>query len=699
MDRTDITGTLRPLLALLLALFLALGVFPIPVRATTVTLEDLDPGQTVYDLAGVLDEDDLAALTEMISVYDAETGLPMRILLADFIENPQEAEDYLGEMCDYYSGATLMLDTGTDDVYVAAYGDWLTQEAVQLVYDDVSAALAEEGYDSACQMFVQQTRGLVTGIIPTPPPADGGEEGYTIGGEPWSYQVVYDEDQLFSADEAERLTQKAQTLAGELSTPFVIHTNYVDPSADLIEYSKNYYLDNLQGVSPNAVMLTMNPSDRHFRIDAYELTMNVLTDSECEGIVSDMIPYMQDDDYYGAASLFLDEAADLLRQKEQLLQDRLAIENMEVPPEDPALLVYDYAGVFDEAQLESQRALARAFSDELDVDLLLVIHPDLPMGSLAIYSQRFLENHLAAGGRPDSAILVLNEAHEVLHTEGAGLFEDKYEDAHRQDDQYVRYTVEDLLDEFCTWARRVTLLSRLEVPAVDGENWLLDQAGLFSTEETAHLLDAIQTYKDTHKRDVLIVTDELSDPLVADEYLSRLYHSWSDFSSSPYALILLIDKNSELSFIDMSGAVLRRKPYDFLSDVELACTELVQEGRFYDAAFHGLDETDKALNTFIPDYRVISQLGQILVFSLLVGAVMGGVLILILVLVHRGLRTKAPKASRYLSSHEPALSYQSDVFLHSHVTQSRRSKDNSSSGGGSTSSGGSSISSGASGRY
>lgn len=211
---------------------------------------------------------------------------------------------------------------------------------------------------------------------------------------------------------------------------------------------------------------------------------------------------------------------------------------------------------------------------------------------------------------------------------------------------------------------------------------VVDDADLLTSSEEAELEQKAQALADKYQMDVVLVTawslGGKSYQAYADDYFD--YNGYGIGSERSGVLFLVSMEDRDL-YISTSGEGI-----DALSDRDIKNLLSKASGKMSDNEFYeGFNSYLNALESKLKVYRrgIWGQLPKMLLIGLLIGAVVGGIVLLVL---RSQMRTAKPQigAKEYVVPGTYALRQRQDVFLYSQVHRVRRSESSSGGGGSST---------------
>lgn len=257
------------------------------------------------------------------------------------------------------------------------------------------------------------------------------------------------------------------------------------------------------------------------------------------------------------------------------------------------------------------------------------------------------------------------------------------------------------------------------------DNRIVDEADLLTGSEEAELSEKAAALADTYQIDVVILTIDSLDGAYVESYADDYYDSHDYGYGSDYSgvLFLLAMDTRDWAISTTGDGIYALTDYGIESLFEKVAPYLADDD-YYSAFDRYLDELEwyfdayaqgEAIDGYTYDYHgpgtyepgtredvVYSEkpltAGKILfrlAVSLILGAVAGGVVLLIL---RRGMNTAraAKGADSYMAGGSFRLTHRQNILLQSHVSRTSRSENNGS--GGHRGGGGSSIHTGSSGR-
>ncbi len=237
-------------------------------------------------------------------------------------------------------------------------------------------------------------------------------------------------------------------------------------------------------------------------------------------------------------------------------------------------------------------------------------------------------------------------------------------------------------------------------------DYMVDQAGVLSDTEREELNAALKEFRETNQFDLVIVTTTGLDPEDRQTYADDFYdYNGYGYGTEQDGILLLVNVNEDGSYesgnswISTCGSGITLFPYDTIQEMGQVLTPYLTAGN-YATAFRQFITLSKAqYNSGVStdgdywdgDYWNEDQsfsLGsygwdvKVIVISALVVGIMGTVVV-VLILKHQLISVRpARDASRYVVDGSLNLRSSHDVFLYSHVTQTRRPQQDNNSGPG-----------------
>lgn len=219
---------------------------------------------------------------------------------------------------------------------------------------------------------------------------------------------------------------------------------------------------------------------------------------------------------------------------------------------------------------------------------------------------------------------------------------------------------------------------------------LVDSAQLLSSSEQAALTSKLEQVSRDNNIDVVVVTvyDE-------DLYYSQMtaaaddYYDYSGYSDDGLLLLYnsAIDVNEKNTWISTKGSAIDALEDEDIQKIGKKIKPMMKEGRFYDAFDKFADMVGDEYNDYARSKTIKLIIG--ILVCLVIGIVIAGIVAISVKSKYKPVRMKA-EANDYLVSGSFKLSGSYDRFIYSHVSRTRRSKDNDSGSSTHTSSSGSS---------
>lgn len=223
------------------------------------------------------------------------------------------------------------------------------------------------------------------------------------------------------------------------------------------------------------------------------------------------------------------------------------------------------------------------------------------------------------------------------------------------------------------------LLLSLVFPVFAAAPKIVDEADLVTDEEAAILEARAQELADQYEMDVVIVTvQSLNGQDItnyADDYFD--YNGYG-IGSRYSGVLLLIAMDTREWAISTCGDAIQAIPDWAIEDLSDAMSSYLSVGAYYYAFSEYLNALERRFAAYIDGQTVdAGDYLRVVVVSLLVGAAVGGIAILVM----RGMMNTARAqsgATSYLTAGSFHLSRRLDIFLYSNVSRTRRAQSSSS---------------------
>lgn len=210
-----------------------------------------------------------------------------------------------------------------------------------------------------------------------------------------------------------------------------------------------------------------------------------------------------------------------------------------------------------------------------------------------------------------------------------------------------------------------------------GPGSIVDDAQLLTVEQESTLRNmAAKIYEESNIFVVIVTTNSLngkSAQAFADDFYDQNY-----YNTNPDGVLLLINMDSREWHISTCGKGIRYLSDNDLDHLSVAMLGYLRENRFYDAFTAYLNALPSYLENLGSDASVSGEFIRIVLVSLLIGASVGGIVILVM----RGQMNTAraqTNAQNYLVNGTYQLKKHADIFLYSRVTRIRIPQNNGSS--------------------
>ncbi len=229
-----------------------------------------------------------------------------------------------------------------------------------------------------------------------------------------------------------------------------------------------------------------------------------------------------------------------------------------------------------------------------------------------------------------------------------------------------------------------------DIKAAGGKNTVLyDGANLLTDREESALNENLLSISRKHNAQIVVVTLSGIVNADADEAVEYIYDQVGfGYGENRDGVLLLISMDSRQYRILSNGfaaAAIENKEIDDIGDV---IVPNLSDGDYADAFRLFAEQTDHYITGHLTGFPFNT--GKSLLISILIGAVMSAVVILVLVGQLKSVR-KQSQANVYVKSGSMMLTERKDIFLYRNVTRTKRETSKSSSSGSSRNVGGGSF--------
>lgn len=266
------------------------------------------------------------------------------------------------------------------------------------------------------------------------------------------------------------------------------------------------------------------------------------------------------------------------------------------------------------------------------------------------------------------------------------------------------------MKKICLYLLISVLLLSLCVPAFAAETdkpWVVDNAGLLSSEEAAEINETIRILRDILKLDIVIVTTNGTGNKNVQEYADDFYDSHGyGYGPENSGILLLVDMENREWYMSTCGEAIYIFTDYGLSLLGDEILPWLSSGDYSEAFYNWLDqlpdfveayENHVPIDGYVQPDEYDSPYGDEIIYyddhvgirvsPFPIALVIGLVAALITILVMRSRMNTArmqSSAGDYLKDGSFRLRQYSDMFLYSRVTRVPKPKNNTSGGGGSS---------------
>lgn len=216
---------------------------------------------------------------------------------------------------------------------------------------------------------------------------------------------VFDDAALFTAEQAADLNTQAWKYIQEFDVDFVIVTTNDTGGKSSRAYADDYFDYNGFGIgaSRDGMLLLINMEEREVYISTHALTLNLFTDADIENLLDAVYNDLANGEYAASAEAFLVHAAAHLRQR---LADDASKQT--VPDSiDPALKIYDYAGVLSSGNINHYRSEATTYARSYGLDVAVVTVEGTAGNSMTTLADTIYDSNGFGLGTEKSGFLLL----------------------------------------------------------------------------------------------------------------------------------------------------------------------------------------------------------------------------------------------------------------------------------------------------
>lgn len=511
---------------------------------------------------------------------------------------------------------------------------------------------------------------------------------------------VYDYADILTSSMETELTDSAKAYSDELGVHFVILTLDDSNVTDLETYTRNFFEENVAGVGGiyECAVMTVNMGTRRVASDYFGELRTMISEVEADVIREGYTPDLTNGDYLAAARYFLDESA-------AMIENKFAYYRLEAPAVDHDEMVYDFGGVLSAEELNNLKQSARDLSAKTGVAHIIAILDDWENGDYlgrfasSFYKQNFMDESAYGGafvlavsaGSKQAAVSPFGSYMPVNSLIWTMQSDMDYKLRYNSLYESCMYFLDSQADQ---WQA-----DNLVLPEIDPEQKVYDYMGALTDRQKSDLQALIAENREKYGVDLMVVLSEYDTERTLSAFKNMfneaVYNYHRDNTDGNY-VILYVGKSPAMLYdwqyisVNFGGSKVYKKiGYNQENKIwSQVYSETVINGDYYAASLAFVNETAKALGSFVPNIRMIDDMGWVLKIGALMALVLSAVVLLILRIAHGFGLKREMSAANYLVGDSLQLHYIKDVFLHSHTSQTARSDDSSSGGGGSSGSSG-----------
>ena len=692
----DILKTVKQGLALTLAAWLTLcpGAPALATELGTETVR-VDPHQMVYDYADIFTENEEANLREIAQEYSERLSVHFVILAIN-----DSSVDNLEAYCDEFylrniAGADeindcafMQINMGTRRVANRYYGELralISDREADEIGDGFGGYMSASQYENAAQVFLDESARLIS---------DKFNEYHVEIPEVNPDELIYDFDGVLTDEEYSQLYDDALNICSKTGVNHVVVILRGEADEQYLQkYARSFYKKNFQGS------------------DSF-LNLSVLVVSVGGGTAS-ITPYgnyMPQNDELWETNWTVQS---MLRHESVFAGCEYFLGQQSI---DPLALVYDMNSLLSEEEYNQMADAARDISNEMGTAHIIVILQDaVENDRLSWFADVFYKKYIQQGGSNEGVLmLVVSAEGQAASVKSFGKYQMGENEANRIADNVCYRLRNNSVFTACQYFLYIQADMRqaelLEMPNIDPAKNIHDFAGVLTDEEIGNLQALISENYKKYGVDLQIICSDIKGPYTLDAFQNRLSTVLDDYelghANGNYSVLLIgsptgIEGEDLYVGMSFSGDKIRRKiRYSLEWDIRIKIRNAVgNDDSYYGACMAYVNDISKAVSSLIPNVNMVDEIDWALSISLLAAFAIPLAVVLILRLIHNfGLKRKI-SAHNYLVGDSIKLYFTSDIFLHTHTTQTKIVHDtdsggSSSGGGGSSGSSGGGISSG-----
>lgn len=257
----------------------------------------------VYDNEGLLTKEQVEDLDSWLDYISYNYDIGVAVTSVGSFDG-KTAEEYTEEFYnnngigigDDSRGIILLMSAGENYWCITRFGaakDIFTAERVDEMANNFSSYMNDGDWYNAAYSFVMDCDTYIT----------------LEGGEKTAVNHVYDFEELFEDLDAANLNSRIDKIVAKYSVDVAILTVDSLDGKTAEEYADDYFDYNDFGIGKNrdGILLLLSKSERVWHITTHGYAIFAFPDAYLDAMADEIVPYLSDGDWYGAASSFVSD--------------------------------------------------------------------------------------------------------------------------------------------------------------------------------------------------------------------------------------------------------------------------------------------------------------------------------------------------------------------------------------------------------
>lgn len=360
--------------------------------------------QRVFDQAGLFEGSDRETMESRAAALRDSLQMDVVIVTTDDAQG-KDSQNYADDFYDNggfgagedKSGVLYLIDMDNRQVYISTCGSaiaMLDNAEVERLLSGSLPYLQTQDYGGAPLYFLGEMEQLaaISGGDAAGIEADSAVEG----------PRVFDQAGLFTEEQVSNLEQACTALRNSCKLDLVVVTTDNAEGKTSQDYADDFYDAGGFGVGTDksGALFLIDMDNRQAYISTCGSAIGLLSDSMIQSILDEAVACLQQQDYGGAAQVFLDRV-------ESIVQNAPSQE--QVPAQDGLFYVQDQAGILSNVNRNSLEIQAERLRKNLDIDVGMAIVDGLGGKSLSQYAADFYRTMgYGAGAEKSGALFLLD---------------------------------------------------------------------------------------------------------------------------------------------------------------------------------------------------------------------------------------------------------------------------------------------------